>query len=53
MGSGLQCSASLLIERRLQNLRAQELLRGLSCPAACGILVPQEGIEPASPALRG
>ena len=27
--------------------------RGLSCPAACGILVPRPGIEPASPALAG
>ena len=26
---------------------------GLSCPAACGILVPRPGIEPASPALEG
>ena len=26
---------------------------GLSCPVACGILVPQPGIEPASPALIG
>ena len=25
--------------------------RGLSGPAACGILVPRPGIEPASPAL--
>ena len=25
----------------------------LSCPEACGILVPQPGIEPASPALEG
>ena len=25
----------------------------LSCPAACGILVPQPGIKPASPALEG
>ena len=25
---------------------------GLSCPTACGILVPQPGIEPASPALE-
>ena len=24
--------------------------RGLSCPKACGILVPRPGIEPASPA---
>ena len=27
--------------------------RGLSCPAACGILVPRPGIEPASSALEG
>ena len=27
--------------------------RGLSCPTACGILVPRSGIEPASPALGG
>ena len=26
---------------------------GLSCPVACGILVPQPGIEPESPALEG
>ena len=25
---------------------------GLSCPEACGILVPQPGIEPESPALE-
>ena len=27
--------------------------RGLSCPAACGILAPQPGIKPTSPALQG
>ena len=27
--------------------------RRLSCPTACGILVPRPGIEPASPALEG
>ena len=26
---------------------------GFSCPTACGILVPQPGIEPKSPALEG
>ena len=26
---------------------------GLTCPTACGILVPQPGIEPMSPALEG
>ena len=28
------------------------VVRRLSCPAACGILVPQPGLEPASPALQ-
>ena len=28
-------------------------MHGLSCPAACGILVPRPGIEPMSPALEG
>ena len=28
-------------------------LCGLSCSAACGILVPQQGIEFATPALQG
>ena len=27
--------------------------RGLSCPVACGILVPQPGIQPGSPDLEG
>ena len=26
---------------------------GLSCPTACGVLVPRPGIEPTSPALEG
>ena len=25
----------------------------LSCPSVCGVLVPQPGMEPASPALEG
>ena len=25
----------------------------LSCPATCGILVPQPGIEPTAPAMQG
>ena len=28
-------------------------MRGLSCPAARGILVPAPGMEPASPELEG
>ena len=27
-------------------------VRGLSCPVACGIFVPQPGVEPTSPALQ-
>ena len=30
-----------------------DLAHGLSCPVACGILVPRSVIEPASPALEG
>ena len=26
---------------------------GLSCPVACGILVPQPGVKPVSPTLAG
>ena len=29
------------------------VVHGLSCSTACGILVPQPGIEPVSPALQG
>ena len=28
-------------------------VRRLSCPVACGILVPQQGVQPMSPALEG
>ena len=31
---------------------AHSALYGLSCPSACGILVPQPGIEPMSPELQ-
>ena len=37
----LRCESSIVVAR------------GLSCAAACGILVPRPGIEPASPALEG
>ena len=30
-----------------------DVARGLSCSMVCGILVPQPGIEPKSPALQG
>ena len=68
-GSSLWCAGfSLVVARRLQSTwalfcgtRALSLRHassvvvacGLCCPLACGILVPQPGIEPRSPALEG
>ena len=37
----------------LQHTGLVVVVCGFSCPAACGILVPWPGIEPASPALEG
>ena len=37
----------------LRHTSSVVVARGLSCPTACGILVPQPGIEPTSPALEG
>ena len=39
--------------RALEREGSVVVARGLSCPEACGILVPRPGIEPASPALEG
>ena len=41
--------------RALSLRRANSVVvtRGLSCPVACGILVPRPEIEPTSPALEG
>ena len=39
--------------RALEHVGSVVAVHGLSCPVACGILVPQLGIEPASPALEG
>ena len=44
VGSSLRCSACAGF--------SLGMACGLSCPAACGILVPQPGVEPVSPALR-
>ena len=44
------CSMQALSLRRESSV---VVARGLSCPKACGILVPRPGIEPASPALEG
>ena len=45
-GSLFQCAGCLL-------QHALAVTAELSCPVACGILVPQRGIEPVSPALEG
>ena len=44
------CDMWALLLRRMSSVVVP---RGLSCPTACGILVPRPGIEPASPALEG
>ena len=45
--------ASLLAERRLYSVGSVVAGHRLSCPKACGILVPRPGIESMSPALAG
>ena len=50
------CMGSAVFGMRALSLRCMSSIavaHGLSCPVACGILVPQLGIEPASPALEG
>ena len=48
---GLSCSMQyLLLQHRGFSLVESH---GLSCPTACGILAPQPGIKPMSPALEG
>ena len=49
MGS-VVCGVQALL---LRHASSAVLVHGLNCPAACGILVPRPGIEPASPALEG
>ena len=44
---------SFVAARGLQSTGSVVVARGLSCSAACGILVPRPGIEPVSPALQG
>ena len=45
--------ASLVAKPGLYSAGSVVMMHGLSCPAARGILVPQPGIEPMSPALAG
>ena len=44
---------SLVVAHGLWNTGSVVVARGLRCTAACGILVPQPGIKPVSPALEG
>ena len=44
------CGTRALSLRRVSSV---DVARGLSCPAACGILVPRPGIEPVFPELEG
>ena len=37
----------------LRHVSSVVVVHRLSCPTVCGILVPQPGIEPVSPALEG
>ena len=48
----LIAETSLVAEHGLQHVWASVVVvQGLSCPEACGILVPRPGIEPLPPAL--
>ena len=38
---------------QLRHTSSVVVVHGLSCPTACGILIPCPGIEPLSPALEG
>ena len=49
MGS-VVCGTRALSLRRVSSV---VVAHGLSCPSPCGILVPQPGIKPTSPALEG
>ena len=46
---GLLSSCGLQAPERVGSV---VVVRGLSCPMACGILVPRPGIKPVSPALQ-
>ena len=53
-GSSLQRTGfSLVVVQAPGCAGSVVVVRGLSCPTSCGILVLQPGFEPASPALEG
>ena len=49
----LRCMDSLVVAHVHQSWGSVVRAHGLSCSAACGILVPRPGIKPTSPALQG
>ena len=53
MGSSLQALGVLRVSRPPERAGSVVVNGVLSCPAACGILVPQPEMEPMSPALEG
>ena len=50
---GLQSAQASWCGVCLENVCSVVAVHGLHCPTACGILVPQSGIKPISPALEG
>ena len=46
-------SGSLVVVHGLQSAGSVVAVPGLCCPVASGILIPQPGIKPVSPALEG
>ena len=47
------CRTFCCVPRQLWCVGSVVVAHGLSCATGCGILVPQPGIEPTSPALAG
>ena len=45
---GINCSYAVVMQ-----LCSYAVVMQLNCPVACGILLPEPGIEPMSPALEG
>ena len=49
----LRCTYYLVVARVPECMGAAAVAHTLHCPKACGILAPQPGTEPLSPALQG
>ena len=53
LSTDFSCCRPLILENADSVVEVQTSLDELSCPTACGILVPQPGIKPEIPALEG